>query len=75
MIKEACGYLKSIFPIGYLTEGRFAHYKDTEFPPESDEANPFAYWLNEKTEYHRSRDELSFKDLDEARGQSMGGGK
>ena len=53
-IKDECAYLKNISPIGYLTDGQFAHYKDTEFPPEADEANPFAYWLSEKAKYHGS---------------------
>lgn len=64
-IKEECAYLKNIIPIGYLTEGRFAEYKDTEIPPESDMANPFAYWLREKTEYHLSRSELSAGGADD----------
>lgn len=65
-IEKSCGYLKGLIPIGYLTEGRFAHYIDTEIAAESDEANPFAYWLNEKTDYHRSRNELSVNFVDEA---------
>lgn len=57
-IKRDCAYLNNITPIGYLTEGRFAEFKDTEIPPESDMANPFAYWLGEKIQFHKSRHEL-----------------
>lgn len=57
-IKVECAYLKNINPIGYLTEGKFAAYKDDKIEPEPGMANPFAYWLNEKTEYHLSRSEL-----------------
>jgi hypothetical protein len=71
-IKEECAYLKNINSIGYLTEGRFAEYKDTDIPPESDLANPFAYWLSEKTEYHRARHELSGDGADQATAQPVG---
>jgi hypothetical protein len=59
-ISQECAYLKYMNPIGFLTEGQFADYKSSdEIPPESDMANPFAYWLNEKIGYHRARHELS----------------
>ena len=64
-IAKECAYLKNIFPIGYLTEGEFAAYKDPEKEPKPGMDNPFAYWLNEKTEYHRSRDELDVMSLHE----------
>jgi hypothetical protein len=58
-IKRECSYLKSVLPIGYLTDGKFADYKENKaIPPESDLANPFAYWLSEKMQFHRLRDEL-----------------
>jgi len=59
-IKRECAYLKNLISIGYVTEGRFADYKDEQFPipPESDMANPFFYWLKEKTEFHRRNGEL-----------------
>ncbi len=58
-IGKECAYLENMIPPGFLTEGRFADYKDTDIPPESDMANPLAYWLRQKKEYHRSRSELS----------------
>ncbi|SRR5258706_614862 len=65
-VREECAYLKNVNPIGYLTEGRFADYKDKEISPDSDMANPFAYWLSEKTEFHRSRDQFSDASVEEA---------
>ena len=59
IVKE-CAYLKNINPIGFLTEGQFASYKSPEeIALRSELANPLAYWLGEKTNYHRSRQELS----------------
>lgn len=53
-IKKDCGYLKNMLPIGFLSEGRFADYKTPEnIPSESDLANPFAYWLSEKLDFHQ----------------------
>ena len=69
-IKKECAYLKNMFPIGYLTEGQFAEYKnkydeEEEIRPDSDLANPFVYWLSEKRAYHRAREELSDVGVDE----------
>ncbi|WP_422017133.1 hypothetical protein [Reyranella sp.] len=58
-IKRECAYLRNVRTIGHLTEGKFTDYIESEFGFDSDLANPFAYWLNEKIEYHRQRDELS----------------
>jgi hypothetical protein len=71
-IKEDCAYLKNITPIGYLTEGKFADYKDKEIPPESDMSNPFGYWLSEKSEYHRMRGELPRKGIRESTDEPAG---
>jgi len=60
-IRRQCSYLKNVLPIGFLTEGRFAEYKeiaDEDIPPDSDLSNPFAYWLYEKLSYHRDRDKI-----------------
>ena len=77
IIIRECGYLKSMNPIGYLTEGKFGEYiekyeKNEEIQPDSDLANPFAYWLNEKTQHHRSRSELSVNGADEETGLAVG---
>jgi hypothetical protein len=62
-IKKECSYLKSVAPIGYLTEGQFAAYKDDVTEDEAalrDPAmrNPLWFWLKEKINYHRKRDEF-----------------
>lgn len=62
-IAADCAYLQHLTPIGYLGEGRFAEYKEyydgnQDIPPESDLANPFEYWLNQKLDFHRARREL-----------------
>jgi SIR2-like protein len=62
-IGKECAYLRNLITIGFLTEGRFAAYNDDNMPPlrpEDDMANPFAYWLNEKLEFHRRRSELAY---------------
>jgi len=54
-IKRDCAYLKNLMSIGYLTDGDFDDYKTRDdIPPESDLSNPFAYWLAEKQQFHRS---------------------
>jgi hypothetical protein len=59
-IERDCAYLKNLRTIGYLTEGQFAAYNDDgPLRPEDDKANPLAYWLNEKLQFHRRRDELA----------------
>ena len=60
-IKRECAYIQELTPIGYLSEGQFAEYKETDNPiaRDSDLANPFAYWLDQKVEYHERRSELN----------------
>jgi len=54
-IKKDCAYLKNVIPIGFLSDGRFSEYKTpADIPADSDLMNPFAYWLSEKLEFHRS---------------------
>jgi hypothetical protein len=63
VIEKDCAYLKNLITIGFLTEGRFSPYNDDSIAPlrpEDDMANPFAYWLNEKFEFHRRRGELAY---------------
>ena len=71
-ICKECAYLENFIPPGFLTEGRFADYKDTDIPPESDMANPLAYWLSEKKGYHRSRRELNDGGANEDTVQPVG---
>ena len=54
-IKRDCAYLKNVISIGYITDGRFDEYKMADdIAPESDLANPLAYWLSQKQEFHRN---------------------
>lgn len=64
-IQIDCSYLRNITPIGYLTEGQFGVYTETEhdFPPDSEMRNPFAYWLKEKISYHQRRNEFGQRAL------------
>jgi hypothetical protein len=55
-IKKECSYLKNVVPIGYLTEGAFAAYKEGQISGAM--RNVFAYWLTEKLSYHRQRKEF-----------------
>lgn len=71
-IQSDCSYLKNITPIGYLTEGQFADYKEPDLPADSEVRNVFAYWLKEKINYHRRRDELGEGDLDGTMAQIAG---
>lgn len=58
-IQRDCAYLRNVFPIGFLSEGDFEAYKQDEVPADSDMTNPFAYWLDQKIEYHQALGELS----------------
>lgn len=71
-ISKECSFLEKLIPIGFLTEGQFTEYKDPTFGPESDLSNPFCYWLNEKTEHHRLRSELSASLSDDETALSAG---
>lgn len=57
-IQRNCSYLKNITPIGFLTDGQFAAYKEEGPLPDPGMKNPFAYWLKEKIGYHRKRNEF-----------------
>lgn len=56
-IKKDCSYLNNITPIGYITDGQFADYKEN-LSPDSEMNNVFAYWLKEKINFHRRQKEL-----------------
>lgn len=61
-ISEECAYLRHLTPIAFLSDGDFGQYKDPHIAPESDMANPFGYWVNEKVEFHRTRGEFDGVD-------------
>jgi hypothetical protein len=64
-IARECGYLRHLTPIGFLSEGRFADFKDKQLDTDSDLVKPFGYCLQQKWEFHASRGEF---DEVEARG-------
>jgi hypothetical protein len=64
-IAKDCSYLRNITPIGQLTEGNFADYKDEdtagyrdEDTGSSDMKNPLFYYLKQKIQFHQRRREL-----------------
>jgi hypothetical protein len=57
-IQGSCSYLKNTFPINHLSEGDFSGYEEDMLPADSELRNAFAYWLREKINYHRRRDEF-----------------
>lgn len=59
-IRTACSYLKNLTPIGHLSDGDFAAYKEDDLAATTSEMkNPLFYWLKEKIEFHRNRGELT----------------
>lgn len=62
-IQRECSYLKDMFTVAHLTEGKFHLYKEDVIP--SDMQNVFAYWLKEKISYHQSKKNFG--------GSSLGG--
>jgi hypothetical protein len=62
-LKQECSYLKNITPIGYLTDGQFGDYKEPNLPPDDEKRNVFKYWLKEKIDHHRKRDEFGGEAL------------
>lgn len=72
LIMDECGFLQRMNPIGYLTEGIFAPYKDDTLPKEPGMDNPLEYWIEQKISYHRSRAELSEVNVDHEFTQTEG---
>ncbi|MDP3297463.1 MAG: hypothetical protein Q8N09_07735 [Thermodesulfovibrionia bacterium] len=65
-IKEDYSYLRNLFPIGYLTDGkRLADFKDKERIT-SEMNNPFKFWLKTKVQYHLDRKEFDFTKMNES---------
>jgi hypothetical protein len=65
-IKNEYSYLQNIFPIGYLTDGKFDDYKkyNKHDPPITSElSNPYLYWLKTKVQYHIKRNEFDLSDM------------
>ncbi len=63
-VVSQCSFLKNLFPIGFLSQGRFAEYKNEGLiSADSDLMNPFAYWLQQKILFHQSNDEFGLAQL------------
>jgi hypothetical protein len=63
-IKDEYSYLQNIFPIGYLTDGKFDDYKNysKQDPPITSElSNPYLHWLKTKVQYHIKRNEFDLR--------------
>jgi hypothetical protein len=73
-ISKDCSYLTELTPIGFLTEGDFAVYKDegTHEARTSEMENPFFYWLKEKIQFHRDRGDFGGQPLEPALRQITG---
>jgi hypothetical protein len=66
IIKEY-SYLKNVFAIGYLTDGKFADYKDkNKITKGSELENFFKYWLKSKVLFHKSKNEFDYKGIGKA---------
>jgi hypothetical protein len=58
-IKRECSYLKNLTPIGFLTDGDFAVYKERVDSHTAEMKNPLFYWMKEKIGFHRNRGDLA----------------
>ena len=57
-IQRECSYLRNLMPIGFLTDGDFAAYKETAEPLTDEMKNPLFYWMKQKIMFHRNRGDL-----------------
>jgi hypothetical protein len=73
-IRKDCAYLSDLTPIGFLTEGEFAPYKEQGDVPAltSEMENPLFYWLKQKIQFHQKRGDLGGPPLDPALRQIAG---
>jgi hypothetical protein len=73
-ITKECSYIIGLTPIGFLTDGAFAAYKDEggDEASTSEMENPFFYWLKEKIQFHRNRGDFGGQPLEPALRQITG---
>ena len=69
-ITQECSYNRHLTPIGFLTDGDFAGYKQGLLT--ADMKNPLYYWLQQKILFHRGRGELGDAPLDPILRQIIG---
>ncbi len=70
-ITRSCSYLRNVTPIGQLTDGDFADYKD-EACATPDMKNPLFYWLKQKIQFHERRGDFGGSALGPAMAQIVG---
>jgi hypothetical protein len=70
-ITRSCSYLRNLTPIGQLTDGDFAGYKDEEAVT-VDMKNPLFYWLKQKIQFHQRRGHLGTAALPPSMAQVVG---
>ncbi len=58
-IAQESSYLKNLIPIGFLTDGDFAGYKEPRESHSDEMKNPFFYWMKQTLLFHRARGELA----------------
>jgi hypothetical protein len=58
-INGECSYLKNLTPIGFLTDGDFAAYKEGSESFTAEMKNPLSYWMKQKIMFHRNRSEFA----------------
>lgn len=56
-IVKGCSYLRNLTPIGQLTDGEFADWKEEQsVTPQM--GNPLVYWMRQKIDFHSRRGDL-----------------
>lgn len=66
-ITRDCSYLEGLTPIGFLTEGDFAGYKEEDQAALTAEMkNPLAYWMKETIQFHTKRGDFGSGVLNES---------
>jgi hypothetical protein len=58
-LRDECSFLKKLTPIGFLTDGDFADFKDLPEALTAEQRNPFAYWLKQKILFHLAKGHLN----------------
>ena len=70
-ISRECSYLRNLTPIGQLTDGDFAEYKEQDVI-NPDMKNPLFYWLKQKLQFHSRQGHLGTIGLTSVMSQIAG---
>ncbi len=60
-VVKGISYFKNLFPIQYLSDGKFADYKKKKTERSPEMSNTFKYWIKAKIKYHINRGEFNLK--------------